>query len=542
MASSWASARTLLARSLKRSKGPINALSDGISAQMSSGSDYTFGTCHVRLSDGASCALREARGQGEPPALAVDSDDLDGQPVADVRELVRVGHPLGRQLAHVNETFHTLFDTSEGSVRHHPGDRRLDRLTDLQRAHEPFPGILGQPLHRKRDPVPFTVDADHLYPHLVARFVQHGRLDALFPGDLRTVDEAVGHADVDKKAIRRDAGHGPVEHVPFGELRGPLRLAFAPHLLRCGLFRQDQPVAFGIRFEHTQAQPLPHERLHRFGDAGLARVDRSDRCELGKGNEAAQADVYDDTAAIRLEHRSFDELSALLELLHAQPVTAVPRAAERQDDAAVGSLRLHDDSDDVVAGTDLLRPELPHRDDARRTVPEIDRRLVTPDRRDRAFDGLAYPQGTQRTLALLHCEELFHRLWIDRHAHRAGKGRATRTIPQTNRGGPPSTRRRAGPNVSSTSRGSSGRRRSRSWSPPRKHRRLSSPIASKTWIGARSSVTRPSPGRATGPSRRRYPRDTGAMKPRSRWSRRSKNGTGPRSSAVCAARSRSTRS
>src|SRR5438128_2055527 len=83
--------------------------------------------------------------------------------------------------------------------------------------------------------------------------------------------------------------------------------ANAPQLLGRGFLRQDEAVARRVRLEHAHLQALSDERLDRLGHAWLARVDRSDRDELRQGHETAQADVDDDTAAVRVEHARVDE-------------------------------------------------------------------------------------------------------------------------------------------------------------------------------------------------------------------------------------------
>src|ERR1043166_4133441 len=123
MASSWASARTLFARSLKRSNGPISVPLTYISDDPSSGSDYTFGLCQGTAKYGTLAMLGDPCGQRKPSPFGVDAHDPHREGISRLYHLVRIGHTVRSELAHVNETLHALGDTREGAIRHHPRDR-----------------------------------------------------------------------------------------------------------------------------------------------------------------------------------------------------------------------------------------------------------------------------------------------------------------------------------------------------------------------------------------------------------------------------------
>src|SRR5207302_4531679 len=138
--------RTLLARSLKRSKGPISVPLSYISDEVSSGSDYTFASRSDTVKHGTLAAIGDPGGQREPSSLAVYADDPHRKDVADAHQLVRVGHAMRSKLADVDESFYTLGHLGERPVRHHPGDGRFDGLARLDVAAEPLPRIVTKPL------------------------------------------------------------------------------------------------------------------------------------------------------------------------------------------------------------------------------------------------------------------------------------------------------------------------------------------------------------------------------------------------------------
>src|SRR5207244_8169308 len=98
------------------------------------------------------------------------------------------------------------------------------------------------------------VDRGHNDPDGVAYLKDGQWVHALVPGDLRSMDEAVGDADIDEQAEAGHVGHGPVENVADLQLRGRLRLALPAQLLSSRLLRQDQPIALLVDLDDLQRQ------------------------------------------------------------------------------------------------------------------------------------------------------------------------------------------------------------------------------------------------------------------------------------------------
>jgi len=93
----------------------------------------------------------------------------------------------------------------------------------------------------------------------------------------------------------------------------------------------------------------------------------------------------------RVQHLSVDDVAALLHLLQLRPLPAITGAAQREDDATVLALGLRDRGDHVVAHPELLRSGLAERDHTRRSLTEVDGRLVSRDRGNGPFDGFTDP-------------------------------------------------------------------------------------------------------------------------------------------------------
>src|SRR5882672_1433926 len=207
---------------------PPKALLEGISVQASSGSDYTFGSGADRLADNGSCALSEASRQRQPPPLPVDGHDPQRKHVANAYGPFRVRDRLGGELANVDQSLYTVRDACERPVRHHTRDRRGDGLTGLKLVDVLLPRVRPQTLDRQRDALPVAIDADDLDPYGVPEPMERGGLDARVPGDLRTMDQAVGNSNIDEQSIRRHADDSSTQDIALGQLRGAARLAITP--------------------------------------------------------------------------------------------------------------------------------------------------------------------------------------------------------------------------------------------------------------------------------------------------------------------------
>ena len=122
-----------------------------------------------------------------------------------------------------------------------------------------------------------------------------------------------------------------------------------------------------------------------------------------RGQEAAQADVDDETALDDLDDRTGDDLFVLLLLLDRAPRTFVLRALLRKDQATVLVLLLEDEGFDLLAERhDLVRVdvvadrELLARDDALGLVADVEQHLVGVDLDDLPVHEIAVVERDDR--------------------------------------------------------------------------------------------------------------------------------------------------
>ncbi len=119
--------------------------------------------------------------------------------------------------------------------------------------------------------------------------------------------------------------------------------------------------------------------------------------------EAAQADVEDETTLDDLDDRTGDDAVVFLDLLDRAPGALVLRTLLGQDQAAFLVLLLEDESLDVVADLDdlarvdvVLDRELARGDDTLGLVTDVEENLVTVDLDDDTFDDVAVVEVLDR--------------------------------------------------------------------------------------------------------------------------------------------------
>jgi hypothetical protein len=197
----------------------------------------------------------------------------------------------------------------------------------------------------------------------------------VLPRQLADVDEAVHAAEVDE----RTEGHDAADHTLADLARLEVGEEAVAALL-LGLFQErttaeHDVVAVLVELDDLRLDGLAHVR----GEvADTAQLDER------RGQEAAQADVDDETALDDLDDRTLDGAFGFLDLLDGAPCTLVLRTLLRQDQAAFLVLLGEDERlDGVAQRDDLVRvdvvadAQLASRDDTLALVADVEQHLVT---------------------------------------------------------------------------------------------------------------------------------------------------------------------
>src|SRR5262249_38637257 len=207
------------------------------------------------------------------------------------------------------------------------------------------------------------------------------------PGELADVDEPVHSIQVDKGPEIDDVRDLPLDDVARVEPVEDLLALLLSLVLEHGSAREHDIVAGAIELDHLRGQFLAEELVEV-----LDTTDVNQAC----GQEAADAQVEDQTALDDLDHLAGDGVAGLGRTLDLLPRKLESRALLREDQPAFGVLLREDERVDFLVDVDLVRRvdraadrELGDRDYPLRLVADVDKHLVLVDADDRAVHDLA---------------------------------------------------------------------------------------------------------------------------------------------------------
>ena len=322
----------------------------------------------------------------EAAALAVDLDDLHVDRLALRDDLARVLDVMLRELRDVHEPFDAGKDLDEGSERDDLGHAPLDDVVLVVALHHLLPRIALGLLETERDALAIAVDVENLDLHRLADVEHLGRMVDMRPRELGDVDEAVHPVEIDERAEVDDVGDLALDDVARLKLVEDLLPLLLALFLEHGAARQDDVVPRTVELDHLRAQLLAHE---------LVEVLHAADVDERRGQEAANAEVENETALDDLDHAAVDRISGLGGLLDRLPRELEPCALLREDQTPFGVLLREHERVDLVAERDLVggvdraaNRELGDGNDALRLVADVDENLVLVDPDDRPVDDL----------------------------------------------------------------------------------------------------------------------------------------------------------
>ena len=203
-----------------------------------------------------------------------------------------------------------------------------------------------------------------------------GRVVDVLPGQLGDVHQAVDAAEVDECAEVDDGGHDAVADLALLELVEEVGADLGLRLLQPGAARQDHVVAVLVELDDLGLDLLADVRLE---------VADATHLDQRRGQEAAQADVEDQTALDDLDDLALDDAVLLLDLLDRAPGALVLCALLGQDQSALLVLLREDEGLDVVADRDdlggvdvVLDGQLAGGNDALGLVADVEQEPVPP--------------------------------------------------------------------------------------------------------------------------------------------------------------------
>ena len=293
-------------------------------------------------------------------------------------------------------------------------------LTDRVGPGEVLPRVLLRRLERQGDPLAVHVDVENLDGDLLADLDDLGRVVDVLPGQLGDVDETVDAAEVHERTEVDDRLETTPERTwPFCSSLRNVGAHLGLGLLEPGTAGQDHVVAVLVQLDDLGLDLLAH--------VGLEVADATHLDERG-GQEAAEADVEDESTLDDLDDGAGDDAVLFLDLLDRAPGALVLRALLGQDQPAFLVLLLEDEGLDLVADLDdlgrvdvVLDGQLTRGDDALGLVADVEQDLVPVDLDDATFDDVAVVEVLDRRVD--RGEQVFLRADVVDRDLRGGLGR-----------------------------------------------------------------------------------------------------------------------
>src|SRR4051794_25133983 len=324
--------------------------------------------------------------QRDAATLEVDVDDLDEHAVADLHDLLGDLDVTLGELGDVHQTLDALLHADERTERHQLGDLAGHDLPDLVRAGEGLPRVFLGRLERQRDPLAVHVDVEDLDGDLLADLDDLGRVVDVLPGQLGDVHEAVHATQVDERTEVDDRGDHTLADLALLELREEVLADLGLGLLEPRTAGQDHVVAVLVELDDLGLELHADVRLEV---ADAAHLDQR------RGQEAAQADVDDQTTLDDLDDLAGDDTVLVLDLLDRAPGALVLSPLLGQDQPTLLVLLLLDEGLDLVTDGDhvervhvVLDGELFGGDHAFGLVTDVEQDLVPVDLDDGAADDV----------------------------------------------------------------------------------------------------------------------------------------------------------
>src|SRR4029079_18217792 len=182
-------------------------------------------------------------------------------------------------------------------------------------------------LEAERDALALAVDVEHLHLDGLADLEHFRRMVDVRARQLGDVDEAVHTVQIDEGAEVDDVGNLSLDNVARVEPVEDRLTHLLALVLEGGATREYDVVPRAVELDHLAAELLAHELVEV-----LHAADVNER----RRQEAAHAEIEDETALDDLDHTAVHGLAGFGRLLDRLPGELEPGALLRQDEPAFG--------------------------------------------------------------------------------------------------------------------------------------------------------------------------------------------------------------
>ncbi len=238
-------------------------------------------------------------------------------------------------LGDVHEALDTVAQLDEDAERDELGDLALDDRADREVLDELLPRIFLRLLQAERDALAAQVDVEHLDLDRIADLDDLGRVVDVAPRQLGDVHQSVDAAEVDERAEVDDGGDVTRQDHALLQLAEDLGALVLAAFLEHHAAREDDVVAVAVHLDDACLEA-------RAGVGG--EVLDATKVDERRRQEAAQADVEDETALDDLDDLALDVLAGRELLFDLAPGTLVLGALLGEDETAVLVFLLEDES------------------------------------------------------------------------------------------------------------------------------------------------------------------------------------------------------
>ena len=305
---------------------------------------------------------------------------------------------VGRQLGDVHEALDAGVDLDERAEGDHLRNLALDDVVDPKPVDDALPRVGLGLLETQGDPLPLTVDVEHLDLDLLPNRQHLGRVVDVAPRELGDVDQAIDALQVDERAEVDDVRNHAFDHVARLKLVEDLLANLAALVLEHGPAREHHIVAIAVQLDDL-AFELPAQELIEV----LHAPDVDQRCR----QESPDAKVQDQPALDDLDHRAFDVLAGRCCGLDALPRLLEARALLGEDQTTILVFFDHHERVDHLAELDFFEDvdrladrQLGQRDDAFALVPDVDEDLVLVDPDHPTVDHVPFGEDRDRQVVV----------------------------------------------------------------------------------------------------------------------------------------------
>ena len=187
----------------------------------------------------------------------------------------------------MNQALNTRLETRESPEIDDIGNDSFDYLVDLVLLLYQRPRVRLKPFQAEANPLALVVQPQDVDIHFLTGFQHFAGMRNPIPRQFRHMDQPIRPTQIHESSEISEATHYPMSDCALRQFAQELILLLFSPLPSRGAFRQDQPPASSIHFNHFQGKCLPHV-LFQAVHLGRRAETSGQLGELGGWDETSQ--------------------------------------------------------------------------------------------------------------------------------------------------------------------------------------------------------------------------------------------------------------